>query len=148
MGTRGRKSEASLSVAPVVNLTPLPPAPSNLTKPQADVWRMVIASRGGDLIAPEAYPVLVGYCRAIADGDDIQKEIAEFDPSWRKTDEGFRRWKFLLTMRTENAKLAESLAKTLRIAPSSRILPRGAGRAQEKGAKRKPWEMDGAPGEP
>lgn len=142
MGTRGRKSHESLSVAPVVELRPLPKPPAHLTQDQADIWRMVIASRGGDLIPQESYPVLVEYCRAVCISNEISDELREFKPEWRKTDEGLRRWKTLTQMSRDHGMLVASLSVKLRLSPSTRILPDRAGVNQMKGQKRKPWELD------
>ena len=136
MGLRGRKSGASLEVAPVVQLRPFPKAPEHLTESQADIWRLVITSRAGELIPPESYPVLVEYCRAITAADQVAEELDAFKSEWRKTDEGLRRWDKLLAMQDRLAGKIASLAVKLRITPSTRVHPEKAGTNA-----RKAWEI-------
>lgn len=143
MATRGRKSAASLAVAvPAQELQRLPEPPSYLTPEQDDVWRMVVASRGGDLIAPESYPVLVEYCRAVISANQVAAQLDAFDPEWAKDDEGLKRWDKLLAMQDRLAGKVASLAGKLRLTPSSRVQAISAGRHADKGAKKKPWEFD------
>lgn len=143
MATRGRKSAASLAVAePVQELQKLPEPPSYLTPEQEDVWRLVVASRGGDLIAPESFPVLVEYCRAVISANQVAAQLDAFDPEWAKDDEGLKRWDKLLAMQDRLAGKVASLAGKLRLTPSSRVQAVSAGRNADKGAKRKPWEYD------
>ena len=143
MATRGRKSAAAMAVAPpVCELQRLPESPSYLTPEQDDIWRLVVASRGGDLIAPESFPVLVEYCRAVVASNQVAGQLDSFDPSWADTDEGLKRWDKLLAMQDRLAGKVASLAGKLRLTPSSRIQPVSAGRNANKGVKRKPWERD------
>ena len=143
MALRGRKSAASLAVSVIDDAaTKLPSPPAYLTPEQEDVWRMVIASRGGDLIAPESFPVLIEYCRAVIAGNQIAAQLDSFDTSWVADDEGLKRWDKLLAMQDRSAKIVASLAAKLRLTPSSRVQAISAGRNANKGAKRKPWEVD------
>ena len=143
MATRGRKSAAALAVAaPAQELQRLPEPPSYLTPEQEDVWRLVVASRGGDLIAPESFPVLVEYCRQVISANQVAAQLDSFDPEWAKDDEGLKRWDKLLAMQDRLAGKVASLAGKLRLTPSSRVQAISAGRNADKGAKRKPWEYD------
>lgn len=142
MATRGRKSSAALAIAPPVELQKLPEPPSYLSPEQEDVWRLVVASRGGDLISPESYPVLVEYCRATISANQIAAQLDAFDPEWSKDDEGLKRWDKLLAMQDRVAGKVASLAGKLRLTPSSRVQAISAGRNADKGAKRKPWEFE------
>ncbi len=143
MAARGRKSAAALAVAePVQELQKLPEPPSYLTPEQEDVWRLVVASRGGDLIAPESFPVLVEYCRQVISANQVAAQLDAFDPEWAKDDEGLKRWDKLLAMQDRLAGKVASLAAKLRLTPSSRVQAISAGRHADKGAKRKPWEFD------
>ena len=143
MAARGRRSAASLAVAePVQELQKLPEPPSYLTPEQEDVWRLVVASRGGDLIAPESFPVLVEYCRQVISANQVAAQLDAFDPEWAKDDEGLKRWDKLLAMQDRLAGKVASLAGKLRLTPSSRVQAISAGRNADKGAKRKPWEFD------
>lgn len=141
MATRGRKSAASLAVAaPVSELQRLAEPPSYLTPEQDDIWRLVVASRGGDLIAPESFPVLVEYCRAVTSANQVAAQLDAFDQSWASDEEGLKRWDKLLAMQDRLAGKVASLAGKLRLTPSSRVQAISAGRHADKGEKRKPWQ--------
>jgi phage terminase small subunit len=143
MTTRGRKSAAALAVAaPSLPPQPLPEPPSYLTPAQEDLWRMVIASRGGDLIAPESFPVLVEYCRAVTAANQIAAQIDQFDPEWAKDEEGLKRWNTLHQMADRMGRNVASFAAKLRLTPSSRVQAISAGRNANKGPKLKPWEFE------
>ena len=141
MATRGRKSAASLAVAPVeTEFNRLPEPPSYLTPEQEDIWRVVVASRGGDLIAPESFPVLVEYCRSVISANQVAAQLDAFDQEWSKDEDGLKRWDKLLAMQDRLSRNVASLAAKLRLTPSSRVQAISAGRNADKGAKRKPWE--------
>ena len=142
MGVRGKRSAASLTVAPpspVLGRMPEPPA--YLTPEQDSVWREVIASRAGDLIGPEAYRLLVEYSRAVDLGDKIAAQLDEFDPGWIADDDGLKRWDRLQAMAARNQGVVATLATKLRLATSSSVRAENAGTVMKKGAKLKPWEV-------
>jgi len=141
MATRGRPSAASLAISPEPQeLQKLAEPPSYLSPEQEDVWRLVVASRGGDLIAPEAFPVLVEYCRAVISANQVAAQLDAFDQSWASEDDGLKRWDKLLAMQDRLAGKVASLAGKLRLTPSSRVQAISAGRHADKGAKLKPWQ--------
>lgn len=143
MAERGRKSAASLSVVNQdQSLTKITPPPSHLTESQAETWRMVIASRSGDMIDPEAYPVLVEYCRTISAADAVASQIDSFDLSWAADEEGLKRWDKLLGMQARIAGTLATLGGKLRINPSSRVRAENAGTVASKGRKLKPWQSE------
>ena len=139
---RGRKSGAALTVASMAELRKLPDPPEQLTAEQSDIWRIVVASRAGDFIDPEAFPVLVEYCRAVVMADQIAEQLAKFDRDWLADDEGLKRWDRLAGMQARAQGVVASLGGKLRINPSSRVHKDVAGRNAAKGAKRKPWQVD------
>lgn len=147
MAERGRKSAASLSVVkPVQELAKIPPAPDHLTGEQSDTWRIVVESRAGDMIDPEAYPVLVEYCRAVSAANALAVQINTLDLSWAADEEGLKRWDKLLAMQARVAGTIATLGGKLRINPSARIRADAAGVAASKGKKLKPWQVDNKPG--
>ena len=99
-----------------------------------------MSSRGGDLIAPEAYPVLVMYCRAVSLSDDIARAIEEVGTSDRKQVKTLQRWSVLQAMQDRQARGVALLADKLRLTPQSRETHEKAGRRAAKGAKFKPWK--------
>ena len=138
----GRKGSTALSVASVTELHPIPDPPKSLEPAQADVWRLVMGQVAGDLIAPEAYPLLVEYCRAVVTADQIAEQLAKFDPAWLAEDDGLKRFDKLTGMQARAQGVVSTLSGKLRISPSSRVHKDTAGRMGAKGAKRKPWQVD------
>lgn len=139
MGVRGRKSSAELAVSNVLPLRQLPPPPTHLSPVQQDVWRLVISSRAGEMIAPEAYPVLAEYCRWVETADQIASALKKFKPAWAKTDEGLTRWSRLQAMQERASRTLASLAVKLRLPPSTRVHPEKAGSIARR-TQQKPWE--------
>lgn len=121
----------------------MPQPPSYLAPEAEEVWRVVVASRGGDLIAPEAYPVLVEFCRAVAQATTLGRLVDDFDPRWARDAEGLERWDRLQKMHDRAARRMAALATKLRLPPSSRVQAISAGRNADKGPKCKPWEFTG-----
>lgn len=142
MGSRGRKSAASVAISAAVSpLQKMPEPPAYLTPEQDIVWREVISSRAGDLIGVEAFRVLVEYCRAVVEGDKIASQLDAFDPSWLADDDGLKRWDKLQAIACRNQGVLATLATKLRIATSSSVRAENAGTILKKGAKAKPWEV-------
>jgi phage terminase small subunit len=142
MGARGKTSAAALAVAaPVAALQKMPEPPAYLTPEEDHEWRRVVASRAGDLIQPEAYRLLVEYCRAVVLGDKIAAQLDAFDPSWVADDDGLKRWDRLQAMAARNQGVIATLATKLRIATSSSVRAENATTVLKKGTKRKPWEF-------
>lgn len=142
MEQRGRKSAAALAVVSAGAVSKLPEPPHQLTPAQADIWRIVIASRSADMIDPEAYPVLVEYCRAVVTADQIAEQLAVFDPQWLADDGGLKRWDKLTSMQARSQGVISTLSVKLRLSPSARVRADAAGVIARKGAKRKPWETE------
>ncbi len=140
---RGRKSKASLTVAPVTELRQIPEPPEQLTPKQGELWRTVMASSAGGFIKVEAHPVLIEYCRAATNGDMVASELNRFDPSWAQDDEGLQHWNKLLQIQDRVQGRVASLAVKLRLTPSSRVRPETAGRAERNHSGKKPWQFEG-----
>ena len=143
MGSRGRTSAAALSVVAPASPAAVAAHPQGLTPSQGRIWDSVIASRGADLIAPEAYPVLVEYCRAAALANQIADELAKFETGRTKNRTTMQRWAALQAMQDRAARSVALLAGKLRLTPSSRAAPGTVGRNAAKGPKFRPWEADG-----
>jgi hypothetical protein len=141
MKKRGRKSAAELSVvAPSISIKQIPP-PKYLTEKCAETWRMIMASRTARMINPEAYPLLVEYCRSIEQSNILALEIEQCDPHWLKGDDGLKRYDKLLSMQERLARLIASCAVKLRLTPSTRFHSETAGRiAGESHQGNKPWD--------
>lgn len=146
----GRKSAAELAMASIANsiaeaegaITRMPDPPDTLTLEQQEIWNMVLSSRGGDLIAREAYPVLVEYCKAVSNANKISGALDSFEADCADDPERLERWHKLLRMQEQHSRLVATLAGKLRLTPASRIQPISAGRNAAKGDKLKPWETE------
>lgn len=144
MGSRGRTSAAALAVVvpPDGQVVRISNRPASLTVAQARIWDEVIGSRAADLIAPEAYPVLVEYCRAADLANQIAAEMEKFGGDRTKNQNTLRRWSALQAMQDRAARGVALLAGKLRLTPVSQQQPKTAGRNANKGAKFKPWESE------
>lgn len=138
--SRGRKSEAELAIAPVSELSTIPRPPKHLTAEQSDIWRVVMASRSAEMVEPEAYPVLVEYCRIIASANQVADQISTFDPAWLADDDGLKRYERLIGLQDKLAGRASSIATKLRLTPSTRFDSGTAARVGRKTTAAKPWQ--------
>ena len=141
MKQRGRKSAAELSVVGVsTSITRIPP-PKHLSKKASVTWRKVMASKSSEMIDPEAYPILIEYCRTVEQADNIAAQLEKFDPSWLKADGGLKRFNKLLTMQARASATMTSIAVKLRLTPSTRIRADAAARIVGRASgTQKPWD--------
>lgn len=136
MRQRGRKSAASLSVAPVSFEGRRPPPPVDLTAPQARTWREIIRSTPGGWFSAVQEPLLAAYCRHVSAADELARMIDKCKP-----DEDLRRYDTLLRMRERETKAISSLATRMRLTQQSQMHPRTAARAMGDGeGGRKLWD--------
>ncbi len=101
---------------------------------------MLVKSAAGDMIDPEAYPLLVEYCRTVSAANAVAEQIEQFDKGWLKDYEGLKRWDKLLAIQSRNSGILAKLSEKLRISPSSRTHAVTADR--KAGKRRKPWEIE------
>jgi hypothetical protein len=77
MGTRGRKSSASLSVA-VTNMPgQRPEPPEKLSERQKEEWRAVVGRMPANWFTRENEALLVDHCRWVERGDELEAVIQE-----------------------------------------------------------------------
>ena len=136
MRQRGRKSAASLSVAPVSLGGRRPPPPADLTSPQAQTWREIVASTPGGWFSVVQEPMLAAYCRHVSAADELARMIDKCKP-----EDDLCRFDKLLRMRERETKAMSSLATRMRLTQQSQMHPRTAARAMEDGqGGRKLWD--------
>ncbi len=140
---RGRKSQASLTVAAVTELKQIPEPLEQLTPEQGEIWRLVMVSSAGNFIQSESYPVLAEFCRAVIVGGQIAQELDRYTVEWLEEDDGLRRWDKLQAMQDRTSRRIASLAVKLRLPQSTRMHPKSAGAAERNSSKRKPWQFKG-----
>ena len=81
MAQRGRKSAASLSVAPTAidAARQRPPPPDYLLESQAELWRKTVSALPAGWIRPEHHEVLADFCRHAIRARDLAMRVDAFD---------------------------------------------------------------------
>lgn len=137
MNTRGRKSQAALTVV-ASNPTPqrLGP-PAYLSPAQRALWRDVVESKPADWFGPDSAPLLVEFVRAVETcnllAEPVARAMAEGDPNEIQK---------ILRVRDVEAKRAADLATKLRLTQQSRYTPQAAATANKRAqGAAKPWEF-------
>lgn len=148
MGSRGRKSAASLAVATIIRsgneTTRVTPA-EGLSEAEVAIWTDVVAAMPAGFIRPENIEQLAAYCRHCVSARDLSRMVTDFKPAWLKAEGGLERYDRLLKMRDRESRSALAAARSLRITIQS-VDPKTAGRAAASGATasyyeaRKLWE--------
>ncbi len=143
MAKRGRKSSAELSVVSIGIDTRRPAPPGNLTKPQADIWRAIVADLPGGWITGAQEFLLAAYCRHADAGNWLSKQIDGHgvEPA------DIPRLSRLLGMRIRETGAMMSLATKMRLTQQARMHPRTAGRATSDASAgrrlwQRPWETE------
>lgn len=141
MGTRGRKSSASLAVVTALpGQRPEPPA--ELNEAQANEWRAIVGRMPADWFTRETQPLLVQYCRHVVKARLVAKAVDEFDPAWLADEEGLKRYDKLTQIAEREGRAMSSLATRMRITQQSRYNAAAANTASAKaGVAKKPWEQ-------
>ena len=142
MATRGRKSTASLSVAPVGidhRLTPC----AGLTQAQRAEWVKIVNSRPADWFGPEHESLLAQYCRHKVSAEVLSEQMEAFKPEWLIDDDGLKRYELLQKMMTRESNIIIALLRTMRITQQSMYNAKSANTAAEKTSKgRKLWHVE------
>jgi hypothetical protein len=142
---RGRPS-AEAEAAKIVALGPVIPGQRAEPAPELDpaaaaVWRATVMALPVGWIGPEAFRVLVQYCRHVVHSDWLTEEIAGLR-AMALDDEGRKTLYRLLRLHGQQSQIIASLAGKLRLTPSSRSTPDKA-RDDRKDASSsaipKPW---------
>ena len=142
MKQRGRISGAALSVVAGTAIDGRPPAPSDLTEFQQEVWDRTVGNEAADVFRTAALQQLLKeYCRHVETADRLSKQVD------RATDEGSnmsaQELDILLRMRDRETKALADKATKLRLTNQSRYTPGAAGTAAKKSADKKPWQQTG-----
>lgn len=142
MGQRGRTSGAALSVVAGTAIDGRPPAPSDLTEFQREVWDRTVGNEAADVFRTAALQQLLKeYCRHVETADRLSKQVD------RATGDGsnlsLQEIDTLLRMRDRETKALADKATKLRLTNQSRYTPGAAGTASKKSADKKPWQITG-----
>lgn len=141
MGTRGRKSAASLAVVTVMP-GQRPEPPEELTTEQAQEWRAIVARMPADWFLQESWPMLANLCRHIVTARKLGHVIDHTSvPSDIET---LREYDKLLGMRDRETKAIVNLSRQLRLSHQQRYQPKTAGSKTRATEATKPWEAKSA----
>lgn len=118
MGDRGRKSAASMEVAPInVLAVERPDAPYDLTDAQAEVWRTVVNGLPAEWFPRETWPLLAQYCRHVVSAEHVAKLIYDLEQKKDGFDVG--EYNQLLIMQEREGRALSSLATRMRMTQQS-----------------------------
>lgn len=145
MGSRGRKSTASMEVAalvaPITSEKRLMP-PAHVNDAVREEWLRVVNDQPAGSFTSTHAPMLEMYCKHIVKARMLDDEIEAFDRAWMADDDGLRRLDKLTAMAERESRAASSLATRLRITRQAVEHPTTVGRSLKNQAKsRKPWEL-------
>jgi phage terminase small subunit len=130
----GRKSGASLAIAPVTPWARLEP-PEHMGASEAALWRAVVATKPSEWFRADSAPVLEAYCQSVENYRRTAEALAATSPA------DLTPYKTLTELVTKQAGLVVKLATALRLTQQSRYTPAVAATADRKTATtRKPWE--------
>lgn len=133
---RGRKSAASLMVAPVgpVETVERQRPPHDLTDEEVEIWAAVVATEPADWFSRSNSPLLAQYCRHVIHARRVGEliERATSDPELSVVD-----YDRLLKMQERESRAIAGLATKMRISQQATTNHRGNKRPA---ASRKPWE--------
>ena len=124
MNKPGKRSSASLEVAPVSVLpTGRPAPPDELSDRERALWRSIAGSMPGDYFRREHLPQLRDYVRHLARGERFDAMLAAADDDTPLAD-----LDRLARMRERESRASLALARSLRLTMTSQIRPETAGR--------------------
>jgi hypothetical protein len=137
MGTRGRKSIASLSVisSAGMEITRRPDPPNELSDEQAAEWRAIVNRMPATWFSRETQPLLAQYCRHIVAARRVHQLVTALEAD---EDLDFKAWADALKLQQRESSILCSLATKMRISQQSTY---DKGKAKGgSAAARKPWD--------
>lgn len=138
----GRKSAAALAVVGEVSVVSRVPPPAELTDSQRALWMETVNSKPAEWFGPEHVPLLLEYVRHVATADMLSRQIEAFDAAWLADDDGLKRLKTLTTMRTKEAQVINTLARSMRLTQQAIYrADKAATLVNRVRGGRKPWQL-------
>jgi hypothetical protein len=135
---RGRKSEASLTVVPMIPGQGRPRPPVRLDKLERRIWNAVVAALPAHWIDPAGQLVLRRLVCLAAIAERQERRLRELRASDADDSEDAAA---LAAMHAATAKTVAYLLGQLRATPKSRVVSRAAGPEVEQTPKSRPWEI-------
>lgn len=136
MGTRGRKSAASLEVLSpnAVSSVQRPDAPYDLTDEESAEWWAVVNRLPADWFPRETQPLLAQFCRHVVGARRVAQMVAQFE---KAEDLDITALDKLYKMREREGRAMSSLATRLRITQQSTVKHE---QARKPSLVKKPWD--------
>lgn len=142
MNQRGRKSSAALSVVASTKIDGRPPAPSDLTARQREIWDRTVSNESAEVFKTAALQQLLkDYCCHVATSEALTKQINRAIENGSKVE--IDDLTKLVRLRDCETKASADKATKLRITNQSRYTPGAAGTAAKKSSEAKPWQAVG-----
>jgi hypothetical protein len=143
MKQRGRTSGAALSVVAGTAIDGRPPAPSDMTDFQREVWDRTVGNEAADVFRTAALQQLLReYCRHVESAHRVSALIALIEKPGAAVD--LDEYEKLLRMRDRESKALADKATKLRLTNQSRYTPGAAATAAKNASEaKKPWQMTG-----
>tara|TARA_R110000824_G_scaffold40166_2_gene120656 strand:- start:12059 stop:12472 length:414 start_codon:yes stop_codon:yes gene_type:complete len=119
MGTRGRKTSATITTLPTAKRTPAqerPKPPATLTKPAAEIWVGIVDRLPEEWFPRETWPILEQYCRHILSCKVIDTRIDDME---KRTNFDVDDYDKLCKMRERETRTMLSLATRMRLTQQS-----------------------------
>ena len=135
---RGRKSEASLTVVPLLPGQGRPPAPRDLDRRERRVWRAVVGALPAHWLDPAGQQVLR---RLVAQAVICERREVRLRELRAQGQDGSEEADALAALHSASAKTLGQLLGLLRATPRSRVVSRDAGPKVEEAPKSRPWEI-------
>ena len=141
MGTRGRKSAASMEVATAAQAVAVvrrPEPPLDLTPEEADVWVEVAEAMPADWFPRETWPLLRQYCRHTVTARRVSQLI---DAAASRDEVDVSEMKELLGLQAKETASLKAMAASMRLSQQASYSARGAGGEKSRRATvKRPWE--------
>ena len=137
MGTRGRKSSASLTVATPpsqIQTIERPAPPDDLTDEQAAEWRAVVERMPADWFPRETWPLLVQYCRHVVAAKRVQQLV---DAIQGEEDFDLGAWEKALKIQRQESGIIAALSTKMRLSQQTSY---DKSKKKGSGGRSKPWE--------
>ena len=137
MRQRGRQSQASLAVVPVMPHQRLP-APDRLNAEQAEIWRGIVAGLPAEWFAADNAALLEAYCNSVW-------EIRRIDEALRSLTPSCEEYPALMRARVALMQQMRTFATSMRLTNQARQEAKTAGVHARRAAQAttKPWEFQG-----
>lgn len=141
MRQNGRKSLASLAVAPVgVTTLERPSAPLDLTPEESDEWVAIVGAMPAEWFPRETHPLLRQYVRHTISARRVAQMI---DAAMANPELDMKALEGLLAMQARETSALKAMAASMRLSQQASYSARGAGgEKSRRPTMARPWEAE------